>query len=178
MNVVCYTGGTCGDLISAMLDNSGARFKNSAVQFAQDRVRLKKPHLFNSNNEKDQYLTDIKKQYKSIPSHDLKYHIERKHKFIGITVQDQTLAIWAATRFQQLHRPHVWDEMTAFCGASTIESYAQMMIDFSNLITQHTDDIITLESICNGTLLDNPILQNVDVDFYQSWLELQNLITL
>jgi hypothetical protein len=66
MNIVCYTGGTCGDMVSAILDVSGAYFKNTTVMFDQDRIQLKKPHLFASDQLKDQYLVEIAKKYKSI----------------------------------------------------------------------------------------------------------------
>lgn len=173
MNIVCYAGGTCGDMISAILDTTGAQFKNTTVMLDQDRTRLKKPHLFKADTEKDQYLMDMAKKYQSIPSHDLKYHIQRRHDFVGITVQDKTVSMWAAERFKRLHRPHVWAEMTAVCGADSIEGYAQMMIDFSNLVAQHTDRIVTLESIRAGTALDNPILKTANKEFYFNWLDLQ-----
>jgi hypothetical protein len=174
MNIICYTGGTCGDMISGILDPNGARFKNTTVIFDQDRTCLKKPHLFQSDAEKDQYLVEAEKKYQSIPSHDLDYHIRKAHDFIGITVQDKAVALWAATRFKRLHRAHVWEEMTAACGADTVEGYAQMMIDFSNLVSQHTDRIVTLESIRTGTALDNPILKTASKNFYLNWLDLQN----
>jgi len=174
MNIVCYTGGTCGDMISGILDSTGARFKNTTVIFDQDRTCLKKPHLFQSDAEKDRYLIEAEKKYQSIPSHDLDYHICRAHDFIGITVQDKKVALWAAKRFKKLHRPHVWQEMVAACGADTVEGYAQMMIDFSNLVSQHTERIVTLESIRAGTALDNPILNTASKNFYLNWLDLQN----
>lgn len=161
-------------MISAILDPTGARFKNTNVIIDPDRTRLKKPHLFQSDSEKDQYLLQMETQYQSIPSHDIDYHIRRKHNFVGITVHDKEIALWAAKRFKQLHRDHVWQEMIAACGATTIEDYAQMMIDFSNLVEQHTDRIVTLESIRAGTALDNPILKNASKNFYCNWLDLQN----
>jgi hypothetical protein len=54
-----------------------------------------------------------------------------------------------------------------------VEDYAKLLIDFSNLIVQHTDKIITLESIQTGNALQNPILQNANKDFYKTWLEAQ-----
>jgi hypothetical protein len=174
MNIVCYTGGTCGDMISGILDPNGARFKNTTVILDQDRTCLKKPHLFQSDAEKDQYLVEAEKIYQSIPSHDLDYHIRNAHDFIGITVQDNAVALWAATRFKRLHRPHVWQEMVAVGGTDSVEGYAQMMIDFSNLVSQHTDRIVTLESIRAGTALDNPILKTARKNFYLNWLDLQN----
>ena len=174
MNIVCYAGGTCGDMVSAIIDPLGAYFKNATVMHEPDRARLKKPHLFASDQDKDQYLTDAGKKYQSIPSHDLNYHIQKGHKFIGITVREQDIALWAANRFKQLHRPHVWEEMAAVCGVDSVTEYAQIMIDFSNLVVQHTDSIVTLESICNGTALSNPILHNANKTFYRDWLALQH----
>jgi hypothetical protein len=88
-------------------------------------------------------------------------------------VHDWAVALWAAQRFKDLHQPHVWAEMTAACGAYTVEDYAQIMFDFSNLVVQHTDKIVTLESIRAGTALQNPLLDNANKDFYNNWLELQ-----
>ena len=175
MNIVCYTGGACGDMISAILDPTGTRFNNTAMIIDDVyRTRLKKPHLFQSDLEKDQYLIEIEKKYKSIPSHDLDYHIRKKHNFIGITVQDKTVALWAATRFKRLHGAHVWEEMNTVCGVGTVEGYAQIMIDFSDLIKQHTDRIVSLESILAGTALDNPILKLANKNVYRNWIDLQN----
>ena len=174
IDIVCYTGGSCGDLITALIDNKGAHFRNKAVMFEQDRLRFKKPHTFANDEEKDQYLDEMTNKYRSIPSHDMQYHIKREHNFIGITVQDLSVAKWAAKRFKELHRPHVWAEMTAVCGVNTVEDYAQTMIDFSNLVIQHTDRIITLESIQDGTVLQNSILKNSSKNLYQNWQNLQN----
>lgn len=173
MKIICYTGGACGDVVTALFDSNGTSFKDNTVMVDADRSRLKKPHEFANDQDKDQYIIDIAAKYQSIPSHDLAYHVCRQHEFIGITVQDWDTALWAAQRFKDLHRPHVWEEMSAACGAQTVEEYAQMMIDFSNLIAQHTDKIVTLESIRSGTALSNTILQNTNKDFYQHWLELQ-----
>jgi len=178
LNFVVYMGGCCGDLISALIDPHTAQFKNTTVTFDSDRTRLKKPHMFASDEDKDQYLLTASSKYQSIPSHDLAYHIRKQHKFTGIAVKYWGVALWAAGRFKELHRPHVWAEMTAVCGADTVEGYAQMMIDFSNLIAQHTDSIVTLESICDGTALDNPILQHANKEFYENWLNLQTGIVL
>jgi hypothetical protein len=46
-------------------------------------------------------------------------------------------------------------------------------LDFSNLVLTHTNKIVTLESIRAGTALQNPILQNTDKNFYNTWLKLQ-----
>ncbi len=178
IEIICYAGGTCGDLITALFDSKGAYFRNQAVMFEQDRLRFKKPHTFANDAEKDQYLRDMAIIYRSVPSHDIQYHIKCKHNFIGITVQDLNVAKWAAKRFKELHRPHVWAEMASACGVDSVEEYAQTMIDFSNLVTRHTDRIITLESIQDGTVLQNSLLQNASKNLYQNWQDLQNGIFL
>ena len=177
--IVCYTGGTCGDLITAMIDHRDATFNSTSVVHNEPRRQLKKPMSFANDETKDIYLQQILKQYNSIPSHDLDYHVKRKHQFISITVEDPTVALWAATRFKLLHRPHVWNDMQRACGASTIEDYAQILIHYSNMVKMYTDQIITLESIRHGTaILELEKLMHSKIstggkNFYQTWLRLQ-----
>ena len=177
LKIVCYTGGTSGDLISAMIDSTHARFQNTTVIHSDDRRRLKKPHTFANDEEKDHYITEISTQYLSIPSHDLDYHVRRSHRFIAITVQDFKIAMWAARRFRGLHRPHVWQEMQTVCGAATIEDYAQMLIDYSNMVVNLTDDVIKLEDIRNGQAIQSLTKLGINSkhkNLYQNWLDLQN----
>ena len=173
--IVCYTGGTCGDLITTLIDSSTSHSEGAQILINADRERLKKPHTFNTIEEKDQYIRSIK-QYASIPSHDLEYHLARGHEFIGIRVTDPATALWAANRFKALHRPHVWEEMTRVCGATTVDEYAQMLIDFGNYIGENTNNIIHLEDIIAGQALDrlgslvdtplDPLAKNI----YNKWL--------
>jgi hypothetical protein len=177
IKIICYTGGTCGDLLAALIDPTGCKFNNQTVVHTPDRIKLKKPHLFTSNNEKDQYLVDVSEHYKSTPSHDLNYHIDRKHSFIGITVQDKKIANWAAKRFKNLHRPHVWEEMCKACGAQTIDDYSQILIDYSWLVSQYTDTLIKLEDILNGNAIESLEkigITNVSGNLYRNWLDMQH----
>lgn len=174
IEIICYAGGTCGDLVTALIDSQGAYFRGKSVMFDLDRMRLKKPHTFDNDLERDQYLETMSARYRSIPSHDLDYHIRQGHEFTGIVVSDWPVALWAATRFKELHRPHAWQEMITACGATTVEDYAQIIIDFSKRIVRHTDKIITLESIRAGTVLQNQLLPTVSKNFYQNWQDLQN----
>jgi len=191
--LIVYMGGSCGDLITMLYDSCNGKINknrirsdirsdsnrirsdSNRIRLSKDRSRLKKPHLFKNNSEKDHYLIEIAKYYGSIPSHDLAYHIERKHDFIGITVDDFDIAMWAAERFKQLHRPHTWEEMTQVCDATTIKQYAEMYIHFSHLIKQHTDNIIKLEDIVNGKLLDVIEIESYYRSIYTAWLANNNL---
>jgi len=177
LKIVCYTGGTCGDLLSALIDSTDTEFEFSAISHVSARQRLKKPHTFANNEEKDQYIIDTSTKYLSIPSHDLDYHVLRYHKFIAITVQDFAVAMWAAKRFRSMHRPHVWEEMQSKCGANTIEDYAQMLIHYSNMVVNHTKDIVKLEGILAGHAIESLEklgIANLDKNLYQTWLALQN----
>ena len=179
LNIVCYTGGTCGDLIAAMIDCRDSIIKNNSVVHHSYRQRLKKPHSFSDNLEKDNYIHEISTQYNSIPSHDLDYHISRNHHFISITVGDLDTAAWAAMRFKQLHRLHVWEEMQRACGANSIEEYTKILIYYSNMVKTCTDRIISLESILNGDAVEELeiiIGCNLSVSskkFYYTWLQSQ-----
>lgn len=134
--------------------------------------------MFPSNKDKDDYLTQVvtDTDYRSISSHDLLYHVDRKHSFIGITCDDFDIALKAANRFKNFHRPHVWNEMQSACGATTVDDYAQMIIDFSNLVKQHTGRTVKLESIMNNNvlhelnnILPTPIDKNGHV-VYLNWI--------
>jgi hypothetical protein len=171
--IVCYMGGTCGDLIAAMIDGRDVDVSGQAMHPAQ-RQRLKKPHLFANEIEMDLYLAQISKTYRSIPSHAIEYHMNQKHDFLGIDVSDWDTAIWAATRFKKIHAPQVWQEMTKHCGAATVEAYAENLIDFGSLIRQHARHVIPLEYIRNGRAVDR-LSSIISLDksahnLYKQWL--------
>ena len=175
MHIICYAGGTCGDLLSAMIDPTETDIVLGRLQLSADRTRLKKPHQFRDVQEKDQYIQEAGAKYQSLPSHDLEYHASRDHDFIGITVSDWHTAMWAAKRFQELHRPHVWEEMQRHCGAATVADYAQILIDFGNLVATHTDKLVSLESILDGSVIDS--IRNwcdTDTALYQRWRDQQS----
>jgi hypothetical protein len=178
LTIVCYAGGCCGDLVSAMIDSTGCSTAGSTTVLSTDRMRLKKPHLFTDDTEKNNYLIEMSSKYTSIPSHDLDYHVKNKHNFLGIGVKDTKLALWAADRFKTLHRPMVWNEMTKFCGANSIESYAQVMLDFTNLMEKHASHMVYLNDIQNGSIVEklmNYTEKNINSSLYNSWLEKQKI---
>jgi hypothetical protein len=175
--IVCYMGGTCGDLICALFDSEPADMYNNRVILSSERQHLKKPHTFDNNEGKDQYLDNISKIYKSIPSHDIEYHIQRQHEFVGIVVEQLDTALWSSQRFKELHRPYVWKEMQRSCGAKSVEEYAQMMLDYSYMIKQCTSKIITLEEILNGQAvkkLQSMVKEQLNSNFYHQWLKVQH----
>lgn len=175
--LIVYNGGACGDLISAILDVSEAHITDEGrVRHNPNREKLKKPHLFDSNIAKDRYLAEAFLHYNSLPSHDIEYHINREHDFIGIAVKNIETAKWAATRFRLLHDDIVWQEMVAKSGVNDVNGYAQMMLDFSNLVASHTKNVLLLEDILQGTAterLADLTGEPISIDgqkFYQQWL--------
>lgn len=177
IEIICYTGGTCGDLITALIDSKDTSLYNNAVAHTDSRSKLKKPHLFSNDKDKDDYIVEISKIYLSIPSHDLNYHIEKKHDFIGITVENLEVAHWAASRFKNLHRKEVWESMNKFCDAVTVDNYAKVLIDYSRMVVQHTNKIIKLEDIINKLAIQKLTemgFKTCDEKFYYNWLKLQN----
>lgn len=176
MHIICYAGGTCGDLLVAMLDPRNTHIGNSSIKLSNDRIRLKKPHDFADDREKQLYLDHTMTQYLSIPSHDFQYHATQGHSFIGITVTDWPTACWAAQRFRDLHAPNVWKKLKHECGATTIEQYAEILIHFGNLVSSKTDRLITLESILSGAVVE-PLIDltglQPDRALYQRWLAMQ-----
>ena len=178
MNIVCYTGGTCGHVLSAIIDSRGCEFNRSAVKMDPARCRLNKPHTFLNDLEKTQYVHDMDLVYNSIPSHDLDYHVRVGQDFITVTVNKFDTALWAAERFKSLHRPNVWNEMQKFCGANDIKGYAQTLLDYSNMVKTHTNKVVELERILQGYAVDDlaeyVVLSDLDKNFYHEWLKLQN----
>ena len=176
--IVVYMGGTCGDIVTAIIDPAEAQLRNGAVLLNAERSRLKKPHTFESELSKDQYVNEIGLVYNSISSHDLNYHIEKQHKFVGIAVNDFKVAMWAAERFKNLHRPHVWQEMQNYCGAKSVQDYAQTMMCFGNLIRLHAEQISQGERIIQRKIVEDLATLNVGTagkEFYQAWLKNQQL---
>lgn len=183
LNIVCYAGGTCGDLVSALIDPTDARLdtENKRVMILPVRSMLKKPFLFNSIQDKDSYVSNMGKQYKSIPSHDAEYHISKKHPFIGIAVSKFETAMWAAKRFKNLHDPQVWDKLCTQLSINTTEQYASMILDFNSLMLQHSTHLIFLEEILDGKLIErledirsSKLPANTN-EFYTNWLSLCKL---
>jgi hypothetical protein len=67
--------------------------------------------------------------------------------------------------------------MQSNCGANTIEDYAQMLIHYSNMVVNHTENIVKLEDILAGQAIDSLEklgIDNLDKNLYQTWLALQN----
>lgn len=169
--IVCYLGGTCGDLVTSLIDPRDTEIVNGVISLSEQRTRLKKPHLFASDKERDQYLTEIAQQYDSVPSHDFEYHRRSQHDVLLITVQDHNVASWAANRFKKLHREHVWTEMMMASGITSVSEYAQAMLDWSNVAGKIFKNTLALEKVLTGNALTELGMYSQESNkIYQTWL--------
>lgn len=177
-NIVCYLGGTGGDIVVATIDSTGCSLNQNSVVYDSQRQHLKKSWQFSNDAGKLQYLNHIKQSYRSIPSHDTNFHINHGHDFIAVVVANQSTALWASNRFKNLHRPEVWKEMSSINQADTVEKYAHDILDWSTWIQSYTNKIIFLEDILDGCIEQKLCsiihTDNIDSKFYHQWLQVQN----
>lgn len=173
MIIICYMGGTAGDLVTAVIDSKDTLLDDKKLLIHPNRSKLKKPHLFNNSKETSEYINSLSSTYMSLPSHSTDFHIQENQDFIGIIVDDYETALWAATRFKELHLPHVWEEVMKFSNISTVEEYAELMMKYATILKNHTDKIITLKQILNGELITE-LKKYVDIELqeqlYKDWL--------
>ena len=173
--IVCYNGGCFGDLITALIDTTDAVIDNGTVLHNRSRLCLKEYLNFKNDQEKDNYLNNHN-EYKSISSHDIKYHIKKRHSFIGVITEDVNVALQLSKRFLKL-KEEVYNvnEIVKF---TNINDYAQTILNSSKLIKTFSKRIVTAESILAGTVLfDLEKLTELDINsknFYNNWLNQQH----
>lgn len=177
MHYVVYMGGTCGDLVSAVIDNRGNSVDGTKIQMQVTRALLKKPYIFKDSAEKLRYLDEIKDMYTCIPSHDVEFHIEQVHDIIGIAVETEYIANWCAERFKAVHRPAVWEQVCKSMNIETVNDYAEMLLNYSTgVIKPATNNIITVEEILDGKLcekLHSFGIDTLDEELYNNWINAQ-----
>lgn len=180
LNIVCYMGGACGDIIVGMLAPAGTTISSRhTVEIPENRRKLKIPHKFETDEDKDCYLNQL--YHTTISSHDFEYHAKNGHDILYVGIQNIDRAIWAATRFKNLHFAHAWQEMTDKCGAETIEQYAQMYIDHRIMVKNYVPaKIIDVEDIISGNAVQklSELGYDISVDgqeLYNQWLEANQL---
>jgi|LauGreDrversion4_2_1035121.scaffolds.fasta_scaffold473716_2 hypothetical protein len=170
MIVVAFVGGLAGDLITAVIDsNSCVVTTLGKVQMPFYRKTLKRGVL-TTIEEKDAFITDISKQYRSIPSHEVEYHVQRNHITISIDVRDKELYKFAAERFILLNEPNLAN--TLF-GVNTAIELAPILINMNERNLKLATNVLYFDDILDGKLIEKlePICSNLDVDFYDKWLK-------
>lgn len=178
--LVVYMGGCCGDLVSSIIDwgYSDIHFTEKRMIMSPERERLKQFHEFKDDDEKDKYIKTISKIYKSIPSHDLNYHERKNHSFIGIVSEDKKIAHWASMRFKNCHTSEMWNRILQSYNIKTTEDYAKLIIDYSDMLKTKTKNILFLERIISGKLIDDlskiidKNFEKIDHSRYHQWLKM------
>lgn len=180
MIFIVYMGGCCGDLVASILDWKDTKFDLAyrKINFPLRRQKLKKFYEFSSDKEKDHYVVESSYFYKSLPSHDIDYHLRHDHYVIGITAKTQEAAQWAARRFKSAHKPRVWEQVCKSHQIESVEQYANLIVDYSTWIESKIAKTISLEHILKGNLIED--LQKITAipldkrskNHYSSWLDL------
>ena len=173
--LILYMGGCCGDIITGLIDTKGISITSGKCIILKERAKLKRSFQFVDTAEKDAYIASASRYWKSLPSHDADYHIKNNHPYLGIVCNDRKTALWAATRFRKLHRDPVWERMSKASGAKTIEEYAQLITDFSNMIKPAAYKTIELADIVEGNAIEK-LKELTQLDdcasiMYDQWLE-------
>jgi hypothetical protein len=169
-------GGTCGDLVTAVIDSTDSKLDGSKIYTMLSRSKLKSDLFLNSEIEQLNYIKEMESKYLSIPSHKIDLHVKYKHPFITIFTENYDLALWCANRYKNLNRPDVWENMNKFNNL-TVESHAQTTIDSCRYLASHTDKIIALEDMLSGNLLSKLskyVKTPLNEKLYEEWLSRQD----
>lgn len=174
MDIICYAGGTCGDIVASVIDGTDSELDGSRIQTSMTRSKLKSWLHGMTEAELLGYVDDMKLRYLSIPSHRVDFHIKHRHDYITIHTDNYDTAYWCADRFKRLHPPFVWQKLM---NGGTVADYATIILNTSKHMTEHTDKVISLEDILGGNLLDilsQYVTTPLNHSLYNQWLYNQN----
>jgi hypothetical protein len=106
VNTILFRGGMCGDLILRMIDPACMR----GTKFRQSQTCMKKfwKYELESKNRYYTRLSNIKSTV-TVLSHDTDYLID-KPNVTQLICSNDSLILWFAARFEDIHRPHVIEE--------------------------------------------------------------------
>ena len=178
MYIVSHIGGTCGDLIAAVIDSTDVSFRSTyAVKLPLSRLSLKRG-ILNTDEEINQYLLEIFKKYKSVSSHlplsDVVFY--DNIKIITPVVYDKDIALWAANRFTSANLVKPYNHINGSV-CENDEEYANILLDHTKYmvgINPNSSAIfIDVKDIVEGNLinkLQDHIDTELDSNFYQQWL--------
>ena len=154
MDIICYMGGTCGDLVTSVIDSTNSTLDKSRIHTTMDRSKLKSGLFLKTEAEQLNYIKEMESKYLSIPSHNIDLHVKYQHSFITIVTENYGLALWCATRFKNLNTlNNVWTNM--YGNDAIPDRHADSIIQSCKYLSLHTDRIIMLEDILSGNLLSN-----------------------
>jgi hypothetical protein len=166
MDIVLYVPGAAGNLVCAVIDDTGCKFDGVHVEPSRDRVQFRRKAAdLLSDNEKDAYLNEMSTLYKSLPSHAYKYHVEKNHPYIFVAPLNEEEIVWTTERFFKIH--------PSFRVTPAPQHYLYVR-DFVNTALPHTDKVISVSDILSGNLIDilkKYVSTPLNEDLYFKWLE-------
>jgi hypothetical protein len=175
--IVCFAGGTSGDLVVSVLDPKNCDYNPSQgkVKISKDRSVMKKFWQFTNTKQKKDAIKNGFENYDSLPSHDVDFHIDHgQDKVIGITCFDKDLRDRSATRFKNLHSNQVWDSLTKVSKTETIEQYSDDILQISRKL-ERAFTTIDLKEIIKGNLISRLTemeytISDESLEIYKKWM--------
>ena len=163
-HIILYQGGSGGDMLSAIIDNRDYYFDGNLFRLHNfDRIKLRNRKYVKGMTDIDRDMYIQETTYKSLASHQLNYHIDRKHRYIHIDCSDPMMAKWIINRFHKLYDGEDWYQRTQ----------PDSILNWAKRASEHAYLNIDLRDILNGKLIE--ILKpHVDTPLnsvlYESWL--------
>lgn len=163
MHFVVYPPGSCGNMVSAVIDSQGVIGGYRHVTFIPDKLRLLKQQDRDSmtDSDRDEYVKDIETKYLAVPSHSFEYHVKRKHDFIFLLPNSIETIQWSINRIKDI-LPDRNEYLTL--------SFVNNII---NCCKPHSSKIILVEDIVQGKLIEKLqefISTPLNEKFYYDWL--------
>lgn len=152
MEIVLYEAGSGGDMISATIDNRGYEFNGTRYLILSpehiDRHRLRLSYFVKSmtDEDRDQHIIDISKQYKAVASHLFEYHISRKHDCLFIDNSELEMNAWRLQRVTSLFDMSEW-------GIYSSEEHVKVNSALTLERAKHFPRQIKLRDVLEGRLI-------------------------
>ncbi len=163
MYFVVYPPGSCGNMVSAVIDSTGLISGYRHVTFESDKLKLLQQQYRDAmtDSDRDEYVQYISEKYLSVPSHSFEYHVKRKHDFIFLLPNNIETIEWTIQRIQDI-LPDTNEYLTL--------SFVTNIINFCK---PHANKIIYVEDILEGKLIEKLkefIQTPLNEEFYFAWL--------
>ena len=172
IDIVAYTGGSCGEMVTAVIDPTGYHFNGRYLELLKyDRSKLKNREwdFSLSNIDRDNVINELALKYKSLPSHKIDYHVLRKHDVIFIDSTEPGIDEWVFNRLHDIHGKNEWlnlekDKEVFF---NNLQENQQVMLSIAKRV-------IKLRDILEGKLIDvlkTYVSTPLNESLYYTWLE-------
>lgn len=174
IDIVAYTGGSCGEMVTAVIDPTGYHFNGRYLELLKyDRSKLKNREwdFSLSNIDRDNAINELALKYRSLPSHKLDYHAFRKHDVIFIDATQPGMEEWVFNRINDIHsgKHKQWLNLE-----KDKESYINNFYPSQQFLLPIAKRIIKLRDILEGKLIDvlkTYVATPLNEALYYTWLD-------